>query len=172
MSRANLDALLVKCGRDLDVDLSLGEEGDTMVQVDGNIDITISHNAEEGAVVVCATCGALPDEPEAKMLLLVEMLEANFNWAGTGGATLAVNGTENLIHIQFKESTEMLDEERLQTILRTIVHNAELWHGRLEAGSWESARNARQEARNAEGTDGSSNGFGTDDSVPPDMIRI
>lgn len=136
MSRENLDAVLEKCGRELNIDLSLGEAGYTAFEVDGTIEIEMTFDEEEPAVLVCATCGKMPQEAEARNELLLDLLEANFHWIGTGGGTMSVNREENLVYLAFKEPTEKLDEDRMQTILRTIVDNAEQWHRRLTTGDW------------------------------------
>ena len=89
MSRENLIALLGSIGQALDEDLSLDEEDETLVLVDGLIDLAISYHGDTRTVLLVANCGRLPEAKLQKFLL--EALTANFHWAGTGGATLAVD---------------------------------------------------------------------------------
>ncbi|HSI84235.1 MAG: type III secretion system chaperone [Candidatus Methylacidiphilales bacterium] len=134
MSRENLIALLGSLGERIDADMTLDAEDHTLLQVDGRIDLAISFDEDTRSVLMVAKCGHLPTGNLQSLLL--EVLAANFHWAGTGGATLAVDPHERTLHLQFREPTDQLDEDRLQLLLAAIVQNARKWADRLETGHW------------------------------------
>ncbi|MEZ0298586.1 MAG: type III secretion system chaperone [Candidatus Methylacidiphilales bacterium] len=144
MPRENLDVLLEKFGRIMEVDLSLGTAGHTVVKVDERIDLVLSFEPDSQSLVLIATCGTLPHDH--LLPLLQEILDANFHWAGSGGATLATNSQQGKLYLQYREPIQHMDERRLQELLTAIVHNATIWADRLEQGHWKEAESSHTAA--------------------------
>lgn len=131
MSKSVFDSLLAQLGALTGIsDLFADEDGYCLVQVDGYLDVSIEYDEERNLVTISAALGRLPEPLSTS--LLAELLQANYYWVGTGGGSLALNGLNKSLHLQFRESLERMDGERLNSLLEAIVINAELWYRRLQ----------------------------------------
>ena len=80
-----------------------------------------------GASIVSADLGPLAeDDAEA---LAGEMLEANFLYQGTGGATLAVDPRNGHLYLQKYNWLDRLDVEKAVTGLTRFADMVKLWKG-------------------------------------------
>ncbi|WP_263769498.1 type III secretion system chaperone [Propionivibrio soli] len=131
MSRAAFDSLLSRAGVLAGIrDLVADEDGFCLVQVDGRLMLTLEYSQDADAVILGAVCGRLPEPAPAS--LLSEILEANYYWIGSGGGTLAINSPAGTLDLQFRESIERMEPERLKDLLGAMVINAERWQRRLD----------------------------------------
>ncbi len=131
MSRTVFDSLLSRVGVLTGIhDLVADEEGFCLIQVDGCLNLTLEYREDTDAIILGAVCGRLPDPAPAS--LLSEILEANYYWIGSGGGTLAVNANTGTLGLQFRESIERMEPERLKDLLEALVINAEHWTKRLD----------------------------------------
>ena len=131
MSRQNLDALLSRLAQSAGFpDLHLDSDGRCLVRIDGKIDLAIEFDDDSDSLVLSARCGTLPRENRERVLQA--LLDANYHWTGSGGATLATNSREGAVYLQFREPMLHLDAPRLQDLLHAVIVNAEYWGARLE----------------------------------------
>jgi hypothetical protein len=77
--------------------------------------------------------GQLADEAPDRQWLLTSLMEANFNWRGTAGGTLAMDYHRN-VHLQ-RRWLLPLPEPDLPGDLGRLVHLAETWRTKLTSSA-------------------------------------
>ena len=117
------EELMNEVGRKLGVEL-VTYGGMTQLTIDG-MEISISEIAEREAVVLNGTLGEPP--PQGLAPLYRAMLEANFNFAGTSGATLAVNPDSGELTLTRLAPLAILDAEGFLSRLEGFVNVLEAW---------------------------------------------
>lgn len=73
--------------------------------------------------------GSVPREKRA--YVFEQLLEANFYWIGTRGATLAYHADMEQVVLQYQEGTAHLTAERLQGVLEGFLAVAIEWKAKL-----------------------------------------
>lgn len=132
MSKENLRSLLERLGQEVGAaNLELDAEGYCLVRIDDRIDLSIEIDEDSDSVILTAGCGDFPQEPSAALLL--EMLDANFYWAGSGGATLSTNSETGVVYLQIREPLAQLELPRFQELILGLITNAEYWMSHLES---------------------------------------
>jgi len=130
MSKQSVQALLARLSEAFGIPaLEMDDEGYCLVRIDDKIDLSIEFDEDTQSVLLSAKCGSVPETNRAA--ILQELLDANFYWTGSGGATLATNSREGAVYLQYREPVASLDQQRLADLLQAIVSNAELWNERL-----------------------------------------
>lgn len=109
--------------------LSLDDQGYCCLRFD-DLDTHLQYDQESDHLVVFARLGKL--EEEAKADGCAWMMAANLFWAGTNGATLALQPSVNLVFIQAKVLVQGLESERFQSWMEAFVGAADRWVGNLE----------------------------------------
>lgn len=98
-------------------------------------DITVSlyfeGDEEIGEVVAFSLLGTPADDRLREVTGV--LLEANYMWAGTGGATLGMNPENNKVMIGVRLPLDGLTGESLATVLDAFVDTASFWR-RFVAG--------------------------------------
>ena len=97
------EKLLEKLGESLGVEIE-NAGGAAAVDVDGT---TVVLQDADGFLLMRAVVGELPQEKKAA--ILASAMEANFLYQGTGGATLAVNPSDGMLHIHKYDWMERFD---------------------------------------------------------------
>lgn len=116
--------------------LSYDEEGCIRVKFLDTIEVTTMRAPDRDLVVLYADLGELPAEPAVDMLL--DMLDANCFWEGTGGATLSIlREPEHPIHLVLAQHFELGStqgaEVDLEDRIKMFLTAAYAWHLRLNA---------------------------------------
>lgn len=116
--------------------LSYDEEGCIRVKFLDTIEVTTMKAPDRDLVVLYADLGELPAEPPVGLLL--DMLDANCFWEGTGGATLSVlREPEHPLHLVLAQHFELGStqgaEVDLEDRIKMFLTAAYAWHLRLNA---------------------------------------
>ena len=114
-------------------ELKLDADGRLTLAFDGRIEVTIDSEPEESRLVLSALVGELGREPPAA--LLAELLDANFFWQSTAGATLAVERTSGRVVLVEQLALAGLDASRLEAALNGFVAAGIRWHDRLSGAA-------------------------------------
>ncbi len=117
------DELVLEAGRSLGVELAL-HDGATRLTIDG-MDVSVLEIADLEAVVLNGVIGEPP--PQGLAPLYRAMLEANFNFAGTAGATLAVNPENGELTLTRVAPLACLGVEAFLSLLEGFVNVLETW---------------------------------------------
>ena len=120
-----------RLGEELGVEqFSFDDDGYCLLRIDDAIDLAIELDEDTQSVFLTADCGDLPTANREKVLQ--ELLDANFYWAGSGGASFATNSQAGTVCLQAREPAAHLDLDRLRHLLLAMISNAEVWRKRLE----------------------------------------
>lgn len=117
------EELVDAAGRRLGVALA-ARDGAARLLVDG-MAVDVLDVAACGAVALRGAVGAPP--PQGLAALHRAMLEANFGFAGTGGATLAVNPESGELTLERAAPLAGLDAEAFLALLERFVNVLEAW---------------------------------------------
>lgn len=109
--------------------LRLDADGFCMVRIDNLLDLTFQFEVDSQSLVLSVCCGMLPATRRERVLHA--LLDANFQWSGSGGATISTNSAEGTVYLQLRESTAQLDADRLADLLQGLILNGEIWVARL-----------------------------------------
>lgn len=120
-----------RLGEELGIEqFEFDDDGYCLLRVDDAIDLAIELDEDSQSIILSADCGDLPSANREKVLQ--ELLDANFYWAGSGGATFATNSQTDTVCLQAREAAAQLDLDRLRDLLLAMISNAEAWRQRLE----------------------------------------
>lgn len=117
------DELMGEVGKRLDVALAV-HDGATQLVID-NMEVSILEVAELDAVVLSAVIGEKP--PQGLEPLYQAMLEANYNFTGTAGATLSVNPDGGALTLTRLVASVQLDADAFLEVLGGFVNVLEVW---------------------------------------------
>ncbi|MDP3618709.1 MAG: type III secretion system chaperone [Ramlibacter sp.] len=130
MSQENLEIQLQRLAQAKGLpDLRLDADGHCMVRIDDQLDLTFQFEEDSQSLVLSVCCGKLPATRRERVLHA--LLDANFYWSGSGGATLSTNSAEGTVYLQLREPTAQLDADRLEDLLQALILNGEIWVARL-----------------------------------------
>jgi hypothetical protein len=109
-------------------DLTLNESGRCELTINDSLPIEISAG-DDDRIVIAALIGEMAaDAPPAQYAML---LDANFFWRGTNGATLAVDRDSRAVVLIEGVSLAGLDAPGLEMRLGSFVNSAQAWMDRL-----------------------------------------
>ena len=117
------DELMAEAGKALGVEM-LVHDGATQLEIDG-MDVSFVEMPELESVVLNGVVGEPP--PQGLAALHRAMLEANFNFSGTAGATLAVNPDGGALTLTRLAPLPLLDAEKFLSLLEGFVNVLETW---------------------------------------------
>lgn len=110
-------------------DLSFDADGDCGLTVDDTLSVDISHLPAEDAFLFGADLGR-PAEP-LDPALAAAMLDANFFWRGTAGATLGLDRESGAAVLIETVPLAGADAAGLHARLRAFVETARTWSDRI-----------------------------------------
>lgn len=111
--------------------LALNEKGQCTLVVDERIEIGLSFNDGDDSMIVASVVGRMPAEAASDVYAM--LLDANFFWRGTGGATLGVERDSGAIVLVEPVALPGLQIGRLEARLGGFVKAAREWTDRLSA---------------------------------------
>ena len=117
------DELVRAAGEKLGVEL-VTYDGMTQVTID-DMAISVSEIAELDSVVLNGALGEPP--PQGLAALYRAMLEANYGFAGTAGATLSVNPANGELTLTRLAPLALLDADGFLALLESFVNVLEAW---------------------------------------------
>ncbi len=122
--------LIQNFGTKLGFNLELDESGSCSFEVD-SVYVTMTALEETNEVAVTADVGALPQENVQP--LLMKLLEANYQFQETHGATLSVNEFNHHVNLCLLLPAAIIDENIFENILENFINTAEFYAKILEA---------------------------------------
>jgi hypothetical protein len=117
-------ALARQTGIDLQID-----ENDACALVFDDIPVTLQYFRNDGRILFYGILGEIPSDAAARQALYARLLEANFLFHKTGGATLAVNESAGVVTFQQAELALALSEADFLNLLESWVQLAAYWRG-------------------------------------------
>lgn len=96
--------------------------GAAAVEIDGT-DVVLQDAGE--LLLLRAEVGEIPEDGKAE--ILASAMKANFLYQGTGGATLAVNPADGMLHIHKYNWMERMDAETVLDALDKLADAANAW---------------------------------------------
>ncbi|GHU32791.1 hypothetical protein AGMMS50256_23500 [Betaproteobacteria bacterium] len=117
-------ALTRQTGIDLPID-----ENDSCTLAFDDIPVTLQYFRTDGRILFYGVIGEIPPDPATRQALYTRLLEANFLFHKTGGATLAVNEAAGLVTFQQAELALALSETDFLNLLESWVQLASYWRG-------------------------------------------
>lgn len=126
-SKRTVDLLLADLGKVMGLeDLVFDDNDGCLLQFDDSLTVLLLYDAEANEIYFFSYVGEVPQQAMAHVSAL--LLEANYRWQATGGATLSLRpGGENDVVMTQKFSLEKLDSSNLQEYLGSFVMNVEKW---------------------------------------------
>ncbi len=117
------DELMVEAGKRLNIELAT-HDGMTQLEIDG-MAVTILEMPELESVILNGVIGEPP--PQGLAPLHRAMLEANYNFTGTAGATLSVNPENGALTLTRLVPSLQLDADVLLKALEGFANVLETW---------------------------------------------
>jgi hypothetical protein len=127
--RERAEALVAELGRLVGLaDVALDTNGYCCLSFDTHLLVNIEHDADNGSLVLYSYLGV----PNGDRLKAYEaLLDANFFWKGTGGATLSLERETGGIVLLDRVSLERTEIAGFQAALGHFVNMVEDWRDRL-----------------------------------------
>ena len=110
-------------------DLATDEDRYCVIKLDDRIVLVMQYEPDTESVVLYVDLGPYPEEHEREVF--ASLLQANCLWAGTGGATLGVNGSSRTILLGYRLSVRNLELEPFKSAVESLVNTAEFWMNRI-----------------------------------------
>jgi hypothetical protein len=129
MDRNQANALVSRLGETIGIaDLALDDSGTCTLVIDnGAVILNLGHNAAAGALDLM-TC---LDQVEPTPANLARLMQANFGWRGSGGATFALDPAGGAVMLQRRISDLGVTDGEMTAALEGLVAAAEAWTRRL-----------------------------------------
>jgi hypothetical protein len=116
-------------------ELALDEAGRLTLRFDDSVEVTFEEEAQDGRLVLSALLGEVGAEPSPAVLS--ELLDANFFWQRTGGATVAVERVSGRVVMTEALRLQGLDVPTFEVAVETFVAAAVRLSRRLAGDSGE-----------------------------------
>jgi hypothetical protein len=116
----------------LDMEITLADEQRAEVDFDG-FALLIESLPDAGQILLAASIAAVPEGEDERLRLYRELLKGQFLFAGTQGATLAIDENETFVSLQIAPYTAALTRENFPVLVESFVDMAETWYGRCTA---------------------------------------
>ncbi len=91
---------------------------------------TVELSCDSEALILSADLGPLPDETAADWY--PQLLEANFLWVGTRGATLGLYPPTKQVALAYREPMQCVTLERFAELLENFRQTVTYWRDRLQ----------------------------------------
>jgi hypothetical protein len=115
--------------------LVLDDSGQVFLLFDNVLLIRMVYEADRSMIHFSSKIAELEDleDPQLRVDLIQEMLEANLFWAGTQGATLSVDGITEYAMLRAEEPLNALEYERFEKMIENFVNAVEFWGQHVES---------------------------------------
>jgi len=131
-----MDALLEALGDRLKVPgLRLDEDRAVAIDVDDGR-FKVQFNERDDELILTSQVGTTEAQGLERARLCEALLEANFAFQGTLGATLALEPESGCVLLQ-KICDDGLDLDLFETLVADFIFAADTWEQRLRTGSWQ-----------------------------------
>ena len=134
VSSSNLNALLSEFYKSVGFPVFVEhEDGYYCFTVDDSLLLELKFNPDSCILDFFLQLGFI--HPDYKDEVIVEILDANVLWRGTGGVTLGQDSATGMVTLSFQENIEYMSYQRFAQILETVVSSAEYWADRIAGRS-------------------------------------
>ena len=123
-------------------DLTIEDDRYACLSVDDNFALHIRFEEGSNEVFVFSSLGEITAESETEICRL--LLEANYLWQHTGGATLSVYWPEREAVLAHSQSMDLLDPARFCEWINRFLDNATTWRDQLAAANERKAAPAEE----------------------------
>jgi heme oxygenase len=128
--QANFERLIQSLAQTLGAQLEV-KEGETEVFFDfEDFPVLVEYRADVRQVLLSVTVAALPEKNRAALLL--SLLQGQFLFQRTAGATLAVDENAFSVDLQIVKDIETLTTENFPVLMENFLRVAEDWHETIE----------------------------------------
>lgn len=122
---SEISELLTEFGREYGLPgLCLDASGSCVLGFDDVIQVRLQSN-EDGHVIFSVICGVVREEYRPQFAL--DIAEANFFWAGTGGATLGMDPATGTVVYAYLMHAPLPQYQEFSRVLESLVNNAQGW---------------------------------------------
>jgi hypothetical protein len=129
MIDSNLQNLLREFGKTLGLDgLTFDEYGYCGLTIDDQV-INIEMDEPSAALLIYAFVGELPEKPDRAFYEM--LLEADFFYKGTSGATLGIDRNTRVIMMAYRLPVGGLQLHRFLRVVENFTNMMELWHEKI-----------------------------------------
>ena len=97
--------------------------------VDENITIDLQYCEESEQLELIALVCEMPVIAQEQVAM--KLLQANFQWIGSGGGTLSVAPDESAIFLGIKEDIKAINYAHFENIFVTFIDNCEFWQEKV-----------------------------------------
>jgi hypothetical protein len=127
--REQMQVLLKDLGVTVGVpDLEFDENGYCVVYLD-EIQINMELGEEDESLFFYTHVGEVPEDGRPEFYEM--LLDANWFYKGTAGATLGIDKDSSVVSIIYRASTTELDTEKFQKIIENFANLSENWMSRI-----------------------------------------
>lgn len=140
-----IDLLLKELGASMGMEeLTFDENGGCVLQFDEVLNVLLLYEQHEDVLYLFSFVGELQKGKKEKMMR--HLLEANYRWTETGGATLSLREDEDNVVLTRKLKVESLTREHFEQTLSHFVTSLEKWMGYLKDPSSLKKENNKEES--------------------------
>jgi len=130
MSSTNVNTLLSEFYKAVGFpDFVAHEDGYYCFTVNDSLLLELKHHPDSGVIDFFLQLGLI--HPDHKDEVIVEILDANVLWRGTGGVTLGQDSATGMVTLSYQENVETMSYQRFAQILETVVLSDEYWADRI-----------------------------------------
>jgi Tir chaperone protein (CesT) family len=135
MTAQKMNDLLNELGTLLGLeDLALNENNCCFLSFDDTY-VTIEHDPVTSHTVLFSPIGGIPKENREEFY--ITLLDGNFFWQSTSGATLSIDREEELVYLFYDFEPKHTSFSQFQNVLENFVAVAEEWTGKTNSFSVE-----------------------------------
>ncbi|MEE4377567.1 MAG: type III secretion system chaperone [Candidatus Competibacteraceae bacterium] len=130
MSKENIHQLVKDLGREMDLpDMTMDENDFVCIFTNDGVVLNLDYHEDEDVLVMYSTVGDVPDDQ--RLQLYQELLQANFFWESTAGATMCVDHTAERVMLMANITVGDLDLPKLMTVLDHFIRLSWAWSDRI-----------------------------------------
>lgn len=130
MNTAKLNALLSQFHKTVEFpDFVASDSNYYCFSINDSLMLELKYNPDNDFLDFFLQLGLI--HPDHKDEVIIEILDANVLWRGTGGVTLGQDSATGMVTLSFQESVDSMSYQRFEQILETVVSAAEYWSHRI-----------------------------------------
>ncbi|NJN47765.1 MAG: type III secretion system chaperone [Candidatus Competibacteraceae bacterium] len=130
MSKENIHQLVKDFGREIGLaDMAMDENDFVCLFTNDGVVLNLDYHEDEDVLVMYTTVGEIPDDK--RLQLYQELLQANFFWESTAGATMCVDHTAERVMLMANITVSDLDLPKLMAVLDHFTGLAWAWSDRI-----------------------------------------
>lgn len=130
MSIDNFNYLIKGFCQSVDMaDPPINDDGYYSFLLDDNLSVEIQYELDSKMVSFFLQLGPITSTNRDGVIM--DILDANVLWRGTGGGTLGLDSASGIVTLAYQESVESMLYSRFEAILGLLISNAEIWINRI-----------------------------------------